>query len=385
MSVYAQSNGSGFVGNGYYRVYNLQTERYIYVTDNKDYYDKNRDIGDFQAIQLWKDLNRGIGDPATVIYIKEVASGQFDLIGQGTGLHALTGYYINVTQLSDGSYKVSASVSKSGIVVTKTLSDEVSSTTREQGKMGTSGKPSYQKWIVDKITPSHETNYFGIKPTIELNGLYYQPFYTSFPFRTVSKDMNVYYVYMVEDKIAGMKKIDGDVPAGTPVIIECASADPSQNRIEFLPSTTATVTGNMLKGVYFCNGSRPQESTDAYKKFDATKMRVLDVVEGKLVLTNNPAASRINNIKAVDWEELEETTISCLFANTSYLPAKADTEDILELKLELTAIKGIPASRDERAETGVYSINGTLLRATNDVTGLPAGLYIVDGRKTVVK
>ena len=34
---------------------------------------------------------------------------------------------------------------------------------------------------------------------------------------------------------------------------------------------------------------------------------------------------------------------------------------------------------------GVYSLSGTQLRQTNDLEGLPAGLYIVGGKKTVIK
>ena len=73
------ANGSGFVGNGYYRICNFATSRYVYVTDNKDYYDLTHDKGDFQAIQLWKDINRAVPDPASVIFIEEVSAGQFDL------------------------------------------------------------------------------------------------------------------------------------------------------------------------------------------------------------------------------------------------------------------------------------------------------------------
>lgn len=384
-SVYAQSSGTGFIGDGYYRVRNNKTNRYIYVTDNKDYYDKTKDVGDFQAIQLWTDINRAIGDPATVIYIDEVTPGMFDLAGQGTSIHALTGYYVGVTKLSDGTYKVSASVSKSGIEVTKTLSDDVTSTTKEQGKMGTNGNPTYQKWVVDRITTDNTTNYFGIKPTIELNGSYYQPFFADFPFRAASPGMNIYYVSKLAGEYALMTPIEDVVPAKTPVIIECATADPSQNRLELLATSSAQVTGNQLSGVYFCNGARPQASTSAYKKFDSTKMRVFDVVDGKLVLTNSPASSRLNNIKAIDWEEYEETRIDCLFANSSYLEAKATTPDVLELTLDLTDIKSISSNDDEKMEAGVYSINGTLLRATDDIKGLPAGIYIVGGRKIAVK
>ena len=74
-AILAQVNGTGFTGNGYYRVHNLATNRYIYVTDNKDYYDKPRDNEDFQAIQLWKNPSKAISDPASVIYIQQVTTG----------------------------------------------------------------------------------------------------------------------------------------------------------------------------------------------------------------------------------------------------------------------------------------------------------------------
>ena len=40
-------NPSGYVNDGYYRVHNLASERYIYVTDNKDYYDEVHAAEDF--------------------------------------------------------------------------------------------------------------------------------------------------------------------------------------------------------------------------------------------------------------------------------------------------------------------------------------------------
>ena len=109
-SVLAQT-GTGFIGNGYYRIRNYATDRYIYVTDNKDYYDMARDKEDFQAIQLWKDVTRFASDPGSVIYFEEVTPDHFDLRAQGTGVHSFTGYYVGVTK-SSGTYIVSASVTK---------------------------------------------------------------------------------------------------------------------------------------------------------------------------------------------------------------------------------------------------------------------------------
>ena len=113
-SAIAQSP-TGIVGDNYYRVHNLASERYIYVTDNKDYYDMTHDAEDFQAIQLWKDASKTISDPASVIFIEKHGS-KYDLKAQGTGIYDLTstyqengvGYYVTIEQKGEGIYEVSA-------------------------------------------------------------------------------------------------------------------------------------------------------------------------------------------------------------------------------------------------------------------------------------
>ena len=329
VTAFAQNNGSGFIGNGYYRVKNKATNRYIYVTDNKDYYDITHDKEDFQALQLWKDAEKACTDPASIIYMENISGQQYDLLAQGTGVHMLTGYYITADKKFDGCYEVFAK--KSG--VTKYLSDNEKSNA-QQGQLGTGGAGNYRRWIVDMIDPNDETNYIGIKPTIELNGKFYQPYYVSFPFKACSPDMHVYYIQEIQGNIAYLKEIKGEIPGATPVFIECASADPSQNRIEPLISTSAKVTGNKLSGIYFCNGNRPQKSVDAYKIFDAATMRIFSVVNGGIVLTNN-APERLNEIKVNDYVNMTgKIKIQCLYANTSYLLADSSTPEVLEISFD---------------------------------------------------
>lgn len=375
---YAQSKGTGYVGKGYYRVRNLTTERYIYVTDNKDYYDIAHDKEDFQGIQLWKDAAKAAKSPASVIFIEELYPGGFDLKAQGTGVYDLTGYCVNVTKKSDGTYEVSAS--RSG--VTKFLSDDRTNSS-DQGKLGTSGTAKYRRWIVDKIEATHATNYVGISPTITFNGKYYQTFYASFPFRTISPGMHVYYISDVEGDLALIQEIEGDVPAATPVIIECASANATDNRIEPLPTTTARVTDNLLCGVYFCNGKRPQESVDAYTKFDAATMRILTVADGKLVMNDN-APERLQEIMVNDYTLYEQVPAICIPANTCYFKANANTPKQVFLTSDPTAIDSLPSEKTDGGKPcGVYSLDGTQLRTTNNAEGLPAGIYIIGGKKVV--
>ena len=142
----------------------------------------------------------------------------------------------------------------------------------------------------------------------------------------------------------------------------------------------------MLGGVYFCNGGRPVESVDAYTVFDAGSMRVFSVVDGQLVLTDS-APERLSEIKVIDAATYNQIKLKCLPANTCYLKSDGDTPSQVPVFVDgqvPDAIGGVSAEREATAG-GVYSLSGTLLRNTSDVEGLPAGLYIVGGRKTVVR
>ncbi len=214
--------------------------------------------------------------------------------------------------------------------VTRYLSDNELSDD-EEGMMGTVGRGTYRRWIVDKIETNHATNYVGIKPTIQVGDKYYQPYYASFAFRTISSDMRVYYISKIVGNEAILKEINGDVPAGTPVIIECASENPTDNRIEPLTSNPTKISGNLLDGAYFCNGSRPRGSVDAYRLFDESTMRVFTEKDGRLIVTNN-AEERLVWTRV--WDPNDSTSTRkirayCIPANTSYLTT--DTSSPAEL------------------------------------------------------
>ena len=381
VTVFGQKSGSGIVGNDYYRVNNYMTERYIYVTDNKDYYDKTRDAEDFQALLLWKDLNKAVSDPATVIYIRKLSSTNYNLQSQGTGVQELTGYSAKVTErdASNGIYEVSASSNG----VTKYLTDNEQSDD-EQGLLGTNGKGTYRRWVVNRITKDHATNYFGVKPTIQLGSKYYQPFYAAFPFRTASEGMHVYYASKLAGSEVTLKEIEGDIPGATPVVIECSSSNPSDNRLEILQPSSDKLSGNEFVGVYFCNAKRPQESVDAFTLFDASSMRILTVSDGKLVMSDN-ADDHLTSARVMNWTTRKRYDALCIPANTSYLKADAGTPAVLSVKFEGSGIEDIIAEKNDADAVGVYTMSGIQLRQTNNVEGLPAGLYIVGGVKVAVK
>ena len=309
-SAIAQDRGTGIIGNYYYRVRNAGQDRYVYVRDNYDESDIARQQPDFGAIELWKDASKTISDPGSVIYVLNKGGGYFDLQAQGTGVEKLTKFNVHIRELNGPGQKGLYEVYVTKDNVTQYLDDE-RTITRDDGELGIHNKDQkYRCWIVDKIETDHATNYFGVKPTIQLNGKYYRPFYADFPFKLASPGMHVYYVNSVKGDEAVLKEVEGEIAANTPVVIECASDNPSNNRLELLYTKPADLSGNKLAGIYFCNQNRGKNSKEAYKVFDASAMRVLTIANGKLVLSNNEnqllSSKHLQVVNTIDWDSDDE-------------------------------------------------------------------------------
>ncbi len=302
-----------FNGDGYYRVQNFGTKRFIYVTDNTGSYDMNRDQGDFGALQLWKDQSLTISDPASVIYIKSQGGTQYDLRAQGTGIYELVGRYVTVSYVTAGPAKGTYNVYASESGFTKYLSDCEQSAVAD-GAMGTDRPVPYRNWNVLPINSTGD-NYFGISPNVACGEKFYYPFFADFPFSFASTGMKAYVVSQIDTKLqmAVIKEVSGVIPASTPVLIECSSKDATNNRLD-LVSTAGTVPAtNLLKGNFFCNRKRPS-SVDALVSFNNQTMRVLGVTaEGKLgfVSSSENLYTYNNN--------------NYLPANQAYLPVSSGT------------------------------------------------------------
>ena len=70
-------------GNGYYRVQNKQTQRYIRVIDNKGSVNLATTNADLGALETVKPFERVVSDPASIIYIEKAGDG-YNLKAQGT-------------------------------------------------------------------------------------------------------------------------------------------------------------------------------------------------------------------------------------------------------------------------------------------------------------
>lgn len=327
ISAFAQLDGTG-----YYRVKNYGTNRYIYVCDG---YSSGINMSttsvDMGAVQTWTDLNKAITDPASVIYI-QAAGSNWDLKAQGTSVHSLIGYYVDIQEKShsDNIYEVSATVSGQTLYL---FDGETSSSPRGRLTTGAGSGSSalqakYRKWQIFGLNQTD--NYVAIAPTLSNGGKYYAPYYVSFPFSFYSAGMKAYYIKKVDaqNKLAVIAEVTGVVPSSTPVIVECSSNSAENNKLnlESYEGYNNRPSDNVLGGVYFSNQYR--ESPVAYRVYDKNTMRVLGTTSsGKLgyVTATNDMLHNCGDSDGAIW---------CLPANQSYLPVSADCPSELTIVTE---------------------------------------------------
>ena len=347
--------------NGFYRVHNYATERYVYVYDNTGKINISTTSADMGAIQLWKDHNRTISDPASIIYVEKKADNMYNLHSQGTSVHEIIGYNVMVYPKGD-TYQLYAEG--------KYLADDETSNVPD-GQLGTIAKGDYRKWVATPV--NLEDNFFGIKPNININNTYYEPFFADFAFSFANEGMKAYYISETYKHIAVIKEINDEIiAANTPVIIGCGSEEPSSNKLNLFINKGNKINYNMLKGVYFNNERRPK-SKDARTKYDANTMRVLGITsDGKLGFI-------------ISKEEY-------LAANEAYLNVPAGSPEEFELMTEeqLAAYKeneqgqSINSIKTDNTVMGVFSITGLKVADKVDKS-LPKGIYIVNGKKIIIK
>ena len=355
----AQLNGDGF-----YRAKNVKTERYMTVKDNHgkiDYHSTTVDAGALETSRIWANISC---DPGSVMYIQKQSNGEYNIMAQGTSVYDMIGYYIHLT---NGATANSYQAWQTAHGMTVYLTDARSSNDEEY--VYDSGK--YTKdWYIIPVSSSSD-NYLGIKPTVTVGDKHYSAYYNGFTFKPVSKGMKVMYITGV-DEVNGYaiyKEVTGEVPAKSPVIVECSSTEPTDNRIDLFMDNTAALSNNKLKGNYFnvWNDMSGHRNRTAY---DPTTMRVIGVC----------ANGKPGMVKS--------STLDYLQANSSYLTVSANCKADLELISEEDYAAGInDVTVDSSKEpANVYNLMGVKVRSkVTSIEDLPQGVYIFKGKKVTVK
>ena len=309
-ATFAATASAQLKGDDYYRVQSANQGRYISVIDNRGSINVSTTSADMRALRTVLGFERVVSDPSSIIYIKKMTSG-YDLQAQGTGSYSIIKYEVNIRETPDGSYWAYAK--NSGM--TKYLMDaEISwmwspdDQRRIIGNVTTKGSPSGTEadWDIKPIDTSGD-NYFGFSPDVSVSSSHYQTFYAAFPFTFSSTGMNAYIVSKIDPKKSAVviSELTAGVPSATPVIVKCSSTAPAQNKLNIGASASSSTSGNLLKGVYFCNDVDDIEHRNVVD-YNATTMRVLGkAADGSLAF-------------------IKQTGLKYIPANTAYITVSAD-------------------------------------------------------------
>lgn len=299
LTTFAQLNG-----DGYYRIRNLGSQRYITVTDDKGSINISSTSADLGAVKMFSGFENVVSDPGSVLYVNEV-NGQYRFEAQGTDTHKIIGYDLKLKKQADGSYLAYQEED----FLRMFLCDGRKENTVEGVLSTKSDATTHRNWEFLPVSAAGD-EYFGVTSEFSLNGAYYSTLYASFPFTFASSGMTAYYVSLVENGVAVLSEVTGNVvPASMPVIIKTTSAEPVDNKLNIGINSATLPTDNKLGGVYFHNTSRTHNNLTPYVP---ETMRVLGITSsGKLGFVK----SDIENLPA----------------NKAYLKVPAGTADELEL------------------------------------------------------
>lgn len=377
-------------GDGYYRVYNLgrkvldKKNFYVFVDNNKTRISNAAGTGqNFEAVALWRDTKRSpISDPASIVYAK-VNGNNVDLEAQGTSVSdiASTKLYIKQNGTAN-SYTLSAT--KSGVTLYLWSSQNFIENHYIATTIEVKNNVAYKFWGIDPVSSASD-NYFGVKPTLNANGKYYAPFFASFPFKFASAGMKAYYVKNFNNAHFALEEITTEVkPGGTPMIIECSSENPSDNRLDLVYGDYPKVTGNQLWGTYFCNDffepSSP-EGQGARVTFDPSVMRTWNVENGQLVLSTATDNLHTSINYGYFDDELEHGYIN---QNESYLKFAAGAKINSTLTLVSTAVEGVASSEEAVTPVSYTTLDGMKIEQPKAGMGVVVVKYSDGTAKKVV-
>lgn len=404
LPLFAQYDGSGF-----YRVQNQGAAgRYLCIANDRvsertkkvDFSNGTNVLADIHALAT---IKKAESNPATILYISGTETGGLTIETQGENTQDLINKIDPNVKLYSSNGELWTKIKKDGYNFVLLLadhfdgnlkSDDISAIIRNVHP-NWNNYPEYKKWIFKKIDNSNE--YLGIKPNegVEINGKYYTTFYTDFAYE-LPEGMKAYYIdnhkYDVTEPIARLMEITGGkVPAKTPVILECSSNIASNNKVMPIKEAVTAIKGNQLSGRYFCyilyQGKTENETDLGIElknalEFNKNSMRVLGIKDGKLAMVND-------NDKALTITTKASGKGMYIPANKAFLrnvnASATKVTLLLPDEYEVAASISKVTADDEQVKTGIYTMTGVKVKEDNNPEGLPSGIYIIDGKKQVIK
>ncbi len=365
VSILTASQAIAQVADGYYRIQNYATLRYITIND--DVIGKVNTSGteiDLANIVTWRNFDVINSNPASIFYVEQVDT-KYNLKSQGTSIYQIAGgrTYLELIAKEDNTYMLSASYGGASARLYDTSKD------MEPGyvhKSASSGE-NYGRWRFVPITDGD--NYLGLHPTVQANDGWYGTIYASYPFKVISSDITVYVVDGVKDGVFRLQEITDEVkPAATPLLFKCASGDAADNKIMPVTDATTPADNNQMGGTYFASTTAKHVKNVEY---DSKTMRVLGKnADGDLTFTT-----------ATEDNLSEKKYIPM---NTCWLNVPNGLTGDFKLVSRdeyATGIRNINVEENKTKNAPIYTLTGTKANAN----ALHPGIYIQNGKKVVIK
>ena len=410
-----------YTGPGFYRVHNRgNASRYVAIANNKVSEETKKislSSGYNQKLEIeaLATVLKAESNPATILYVSGDVNSGLVLESQGQNTQELINRSGKNLQLMYNNGFMYSKYDGMQVYLADDQWDEengkyydncakIITNNARTSKSDWGNYPEYVNWEFKKVDNVNE--YLGIDPNegINVDGKYYTTLYTSFAYQ-LSDGMKAYYIDQhiydtnhVQEPIAELKEITGGkVPGGTPVILELSSNKASENKVIPLNENITKIQGNELAGRYFCyillkgHGNYENENTTGKElknalEFDKNTMRVLGVKDGKLAMV-------ADNDKAFTKTRKEGNTTKYYYympANKAYLPINNTESSATNIKLLLpneyeVALSISKVTTEKSTKTGVYTLTGVKVKEDNNTSELSSGIYIIDGKKQVIK
>lgn len=354
-------------GNGFYRVQNNKSERYITINDDIiGQVNTSSTTADLNNIITWRGFDYVKSNPASIIYIESVGS-KYNLSAQGTSVYKIAGgrTYIDITDKGGNTYEFSVSYSGAKI---KLYDDSKSAD--KGGVRQSSSDQSYALWRMLPINTSD--NYLGLQPTVKVgDDEYYGTLYADYAFKRVSDGIKIYYINAEDEGRCRLKEITSEViPAATPIIFKCSSNDPAQNMVMPVTDEAEKPTDNYLAGTYFASTTNKHKE---FVEYDDATMHVLGVgADGQLSFVTAKSTDLVN-----DGQHIPMNT--CWLRLFNNLTGEFTVLD----ESQYAGISTINTDKEiGTSKQGTFSLSGVRI---NDSRQLKPGIYIQNGKKMVIK
>ena len=373
-------------GNGYYRVKNTLSNRYVSILHNKSNTEVMSGKAELGALRSFVSWDKVCSDPSTIVYFDKTGTGTvankpckfFNLCGQGTSTMDIINFSLGVMDMGSNKYRCFAR--ESGTIFY--LGDE-DSYTDGVGYLTSNGNSSNSNWNILPVT-STEDYYFGVKPTVEAEGKYYATMFADFGFSPAASatGMKVYYVDKIWNGNVIIREIEGDVPAATPVIFLCPSASPSGNRLDIAKNSATLPSENLLSGVYFCINTGESYHKD-WVSYDPKTMRLLGVCSD-----GRPGfVTKGESDFSKDYPFQPKASYMAIPANTAYLVVPEGSPEAMPLMTYEEYAAGIEGvTIDGNVASDITTLSGmTVRKKATSTEGLRPGVYIWNKKKIVCK